>query len=322
MDRQIVYPSSIPLDTDILNIQRNTMVALGFLAQATLGTATVADGLACTPQTVPNLTFNVGPGSIISLATVDGNPFGSLPSDNSDPLVKMGINLTSTLFTVTAPTTTGQSINYLVQGAFQESDATPIVLPYYNSASPSVPYSGPANSGLAQNTQRLHRVNLLPLKAGAPGATGSQVTPAPDAGFVGLWVVTVAFAQTSVIAGNIKKFGGAPFIPIKLPQITFSHATTSGGMIHTFPDGIIDLSFTTLVNFSGAGYFGNTVTYPIAFPNGTFDIQVCYSGTTPPLGGVTFSAEPIDKNTCQITTNSTGFGVSGIVAMNVRVRGN
>jgi hypothetical protein len=102
----------------------------------------------------------------------------------------------------------------------------------------------------------------------------------------------------------------------------FSHSIVSGGLIHTFPDGIIDLSFTTLINFSGAGYFGNTVTYPVAFPHNTFDIMTSYSGTTPPLGGVTVSAEPIDRFTCQLTTNSTGFGVSGVVAMNVRVRGN
>jgi hypothetical protein len=110
--------------------------------------------------------------------------------------------------------------------------------------------------------------------------------------------------------------GGANWI------VSFSHNTTSGGMIHRFPDGIIDLSFTTLINFSGAGYFGNTITYPVAFPHNTFDIMISYSGNTPPLGGVTVSAEPIDRFTCQLTTNSTGFGVSGVVAMNVRVRGN
>ena len=29
MDRTIVYPGSIPLDTDLLRLNRNTMVALG-----------------------------------------------------------------------------------------------------------------------------------------------------------------------------------------------------------------------------------------------------------------------------------------------------
>ena len=34
MDRILVYPGNIPLDTDILNTNRNSMVALGYLAQA------------------------------------------------------------------------------------------------------------------------------------------------------------------------------------------------------------------------------------------------------------------------------------------------
>ncbi len=45
MDRNIVYPSAIPLDTDLLSVNKNAMIGLGFLAQAVLGTSTVVDGL-------------------------------------------------------------------------------------------------------------------------------------------------------------------------------------------------------------------------------------------------------------------------------------
>ena len=38
MDRNIVYPGSIPLDTDLLTVNRNAMIGIGFLAQAVLGT--------------------------------------------------------------------------------------------------------------------------------------------------------------------------------------------------------------------------------------------------------------------------------------------
>ena len=213
MDRQIVYPGSIPLDTDVLNVQRNVLKAIGYLAQATLGQSTVVDGLACTPQTVPNMTVNIGPGSILALSTIDATAFGSLALDTSDPLVKMGINastvLSSTFGTIAAPSTSGQSINYLVEAAFQESDATPVVLPYYNASNPASAYSGPSNSGTPQNTQRLQSVNLL-LKSGSPATTGSQVTPTPDSGFVGLWVITVAYAQTTITAGNISRYSAAP----------------------------------------------------------------------------------------------------------------
>jgi hypothetical protein len=103
--------------------------------------------------------------------------------------VKLGINLTSTSFALTAPATSGQSINYLIQAALLESDTNPVVLPYYNAANPAQQYSGPNNSGVAQNTCRVQRVQLQ-LKAGAPANAGAQTTPPIDSGWVGLYVVT------------------------------------------------------------------------------------------------------------------------------------
>src|ERR1700761_5202146 len=98
MDRNIVYPGAIPLDTDILSLNRNTMIALGFLMRATLGTGTVADGLACSPTVPASMSVQVMPGSLTQLSVVDATPFGSLAADTADPLVKMGINLNPQLF--------------------------------------------------------------------------------------------------------------------------------------------------------------------------------------------------------------------------------
>jgi len=211
MDRQIVYPGAIPLDTDILNTQRNVMIAEGFLAQAMLGTGPVFNGLACTAQTVPNMTVSVGPGIVVAAETVDATAFGSLALDTADALVKVGVNLTSNTFTLTAPSTSGDSINYLIEGAFSETDTTSVVLPYYNASNPTVAYSGPANSGAPQNTQRIQRV-ALQLKAGSQATTGSQTTPAVDAGYTALYVITVAYGATTVVNGNISTVAGAPFI--------------------------------------------------------------------------------------------------------------
>ncbi len=61
MDRILVYPGSIPLDTDLLNTNRNGMIALGYLAQAVLGTGTVVDGLVCSPTIPASLSVTVGP---------------------------------------------------------------------------------------------------------------------------------------------------------------------------------------------------------------------------------------------------------------------
>ncbi len=239
MDRQIVFPGSIPLDTDLLSIQRNAMVALGYLAQATLGSATLLDGLACAPTAPASLTVSVGSGSITTLGVIDSSPFGSLPALNTAPLVRMGIATGPTTFTLTAPSISGQSINYLLQASLAETDATPIVLPYYNAANPSQPFSGAQNNGAAQDTQRLQRVQFQ-LKPSPPANAGAQVTPIVDSGWAGLYVITVNYGQTQVTSANIALFPGAPFVAFKLNTLTpgFSRLavfTAAGGF--TVPGG-------------------------------------------------------------------------------------
>jgi hypothetical protein len=212
MDRTIVYPGAIPQDTDILQPQRNIMEAIGFALQATLGVQTVVDGLTCTQAPSPNMTVVVGPGSIIQNSVVDQNAYGSLPADTTDALVKMGINITSTtLGPFTAPSTAGQSQNFLIQAALSETDTGAVVLPYYNASNPSAPYSGPNNNATAQNTARTATVNLQ-IVAGSPATTGSQNTPAPSTGYVGLWVITIANGQSSITNSSIALYAGAPFI--------------------------------------------------------------------------------------------------------------
>lgn len=218
MDRILVYPGSIPLDTDLLNTNRNSMIALGYLAQAILGSGTIVDGLPCSPTTPASLTVTVGPGSIAQFTVVDTLAYGSLPADTTDPLLKIGINITPTSFTISPPTSSGQAINYLIEAALLESDTNPVVLPYYNAANPSQPYSGPNNSGVAQNTTRIQRVQLQ-LKSGAAANAGTQTTPPVDDGWVGLYVITVSYGQTTVGTGNIAQFWTAPFLLWKLPSL-------------------------------------------------------------------------------------------------------
>ena len=218
MNRNIVYPGAIPLDTDILSPQQEAMIGLGALAAAAFGSGTLVDGLAGTQTTVASMTINIGPGSILSLQEVDATAYGSLGT-NTNALVKQGVNLTTTTFTLTAPGTSGQSINYLVEAAFSEVDGTPVVLPYVNPASPSSPYSGPSNSGTAQNTIRAQTV-ALSLKAGAAATTGTQTTPATDTGYVPLYVITVAYGQTTITTAQITVAPSAPFIAAKIPAIS------------------------------------------------------------------------------------------------------
>jgi hypothetical protein len=218
MNRNIVYPGSIPLDTDLLAVNRNAMIAIGYLAQLTLGTNAVVDGLPCIPTTPASMTVVIGPGSITTLSTVDTLAYGSLPADATDPLLKVGINIAATDFTLTAPNTSGQSVNFMIQAAFQEADLDPVVLPYYNAANPAQAYSGPSNSGAPQNTLRAQVVQLE-LKSGAPANAGSQQTPPIDNGWVGLYVITVSYGQSAVTGSDIAVLPTAPFLSWKLPSL-------------------------------------------------------------------------------------------------------
>lgn len=94
----------------------------------------------------------------------------------------------------------------------------PIILPYYNAGNPAQSFSGPSNSGTSQNTVRTQRVQLQ-IKAGTPGNTGSQTTPAADSGWVGLYQISVAYGQTQLTTANITVIPTAPFLTWKLPSL-------------------------------------------------------------------------------------------------------
>jgi hypothetical protein len=269
MDRVLVYPGSIPLDTDILNTNRSSMVALGYLAQVILGSDTVVDGLACSPTTPASMTVTVGPGSITQLSVVDTLAYGSLSADATDSLVKQGINLAATSFTLVVPAISGQAINYLIQAALLESDINPLVLPYYNAANPAQPYSGSANSGVAQNTSRVQRVQLQ-LKAGAAANSGSQSTPPIDNGYVGLYVITVAYGQTTIGTANITQLPTAPFVFWKLPALRPGFAsgvrTFVTGANFTVPAGVTQVEVE--VWGGGSGSYASARSGSVGIPSG------------------------------------------------------
>jgi hypothetical protein len=256
MDRNIVYPGSIPLDTDILGLNRNAMVGIGALTAAVLGSGVITDGLACSPTSPASLTVTVAPGSITQLVPLDASAYGSLAADTLDQIVKTGITLQATSFTLAVPGTSGQSINYLIEATFSESDSSPVVLPYVNAANPTQPYSGPSNSGTAQNTQRIARVQLQ-LKPGAAAISGTQMTPAVDSGWVGLYVITVNYGQTAITASSIAVAPGAPFLNYKLPNLRpgFSAMqvfTGSGNFV--VPNGVTTVRVRVLGGGASSGY--------------------------------------------------------------------
>ena len=260
--RRIVYPGAIPQDLDILYTNRDMMVGLGFLAQAVLGNGPQADGLSCIPTTPASLSVLVGPGSIYSLQNLEATAYGSLVADTTNQIVKQGIVQGNTSIALTPPVTTGQSVVYLIQAQYQDQDAGSMVLPYYNAANPAVPFSGPANSGTPQFTYR-KGVCVLSLKAGTAATTGSQVAPTPDAGYVGLWTITVANGATTIVSGNIAQASGAPFITSKLTQrvasVKAQSFTTAGSFTYT-PDPRLLYASVEIVGAGGGGGGGHITT--------------------------------------------------------------
>ena len=212
MNRQIVYPGAIPLETDLLNTNKYTMIALAKLASAIMGSSTYVRGLACTPTSPASMVVNVAAGEIYSLANIDGTAYSSLAADTTHSILKQGYVLDAQSFTLTAPSTSGYSINYLIQVTYADTDGGSTVLPYYNASNPSTAWSGPNNSGTSQYTVR-QGLCTVSLKAGVAATTGTQKTPSPDTGYTGLYVITVDQGATTVTAANIAVYANAPFIP-------------------------------------------------------------------------------------------------------------
>lgn len=333
MDRQIIYVGQIPQDTDLLLTNKNTMIGLGMALRAILGTGTVVDGLACTATGPASLQVIVGPGSIYSQQNVDGTAYGSLGSDTAHQIMKQGINIGPLNLTCAAPGTVGQSVNYLIQAAYQDTDTGSTVLPYYNSSNPAVAYNGPANSGVSQNTIRQGQC-IVSAKAGVAATTGSQTTPAPDAGYVGLWVVTVANGQTTITSPNIVVASGAPFIPFNLPNIplrTRLTANTNFYVSTTGNDSNNGLSSTTAwltgqraANVLQNSYDLNGYIATVNLATGTYTGGVTvngpFTGATGPgsvvfLGNTGSPSSYISAVTSSVNfsaTNGAQFTVSGI----------
>jgi hypothetical protein len=312
LDRQIVYTQGLAQDTDILNTNKNALVGLGLLAQDILGTGTVVGGLPCTPTAPASLGVLIGPGRIYSMQNIDGTPYGSLPADVNDQILKQGIQLGNVTLATAAPATAGFSINYLVQAAYQDSDTNNVVLPFFNSNNPLGPsLNGQNNNGLPLPTKR-QGLLVVQSKAGVPAATGTQVTPAPDAGFVGLYVVTVANGQASVTAANITQLQSAPFLQATLGNLTFSNAATNslstGPLVVLFENAAAvanEKMWSIVVNDSAAGgssAFILQAATDVGAPVGRSAIALSRAGLS--LSNVTFG-NPTDNPV--YTFNGTGL---------------
>jgi microcystin-dependent protein len=217
MDRQTIYAGQIPLETDQLKQSQNAMVGLAKLSAAVLGTSTIVNGFTVTPTVPASLNVIVTPGEVYQLENLEQSAWSSLGTD-THTILKQGIILDPVTFGIVPPNTVGYSQSFLVEAQYQDVDSGSTVLPYFNASNPTIPFSGPGNAGTAQNTVR-KGVAALQVKAGIAAATGAQTTPTADAGWTGLFVVTVANGASTITSGNITPVKNAPFLPVTLPNV-------------------------------------------------------------------------------------------------------
>lgn len=237
---------------------QNNMTAMAKVCSALFGTAGTVNGLACAPTSPATMTVQIGAGEVYQMENLEATACGTLPADTAHTILKQGIQLgTYTTTALAAPTTSGQSINYLIEAQYQDSDisldpttgSSPVVLQFYNSTNPSQPWSGPNNSGSTSNTFR-DGIVAYQIKAGVAATTGSQVTPSPDTGWIGLWVVTVPYGATSLTSSNISQYTGSPILPNGILQSIITGNLAYG--VDSGTAGVVQAKFpipvTTLVD--------------------------------------------------------------------------
>lgn len=311
MDRKIVWPGAVPLETDILGTNLNAMIGLGRLALDLLGSTTLVSGLACTAQSPASMSVNIGAGAIYALQNVDNTAYSSLSANTTDQILKQGILKTSDAVSLamTAPTTPGYSVIYLIQAAYSEPDTDTVVLPFYNTSNPAVPYSGPSNTGASSATTRAGKVNVN-AKAGV--AAASPTAPATDAGFVPLYYVTIAYGATAINTGNIAVAPGAPFITNTLtalaPKASPAFTGTPTAPTPASGDSSTKLATTAFVQSaltSNGGFIVDT---------GTVNAMVATTSSPPAslTTGTQVNVMAANTNTGNVTFNFAGFGAIAV----------
>jgi hypothetical protein len=223
MDRKTNYFGELIPETDNLQAQQFAMTALAYACQGFIGTGTAVDGFTCVPTTPASLNVQVTPGCIYQVEPLEATTWSSLPANSSEQILKQGILHNVDTIAITPPGTVGFSQVFLIEAQYADLDTTPVLLPYYNASNPSQPFQGPNNSGQSQNTVRLG-IASIQVKVGIAAATGTQMAPTPDAGWTGLFLITVANGQTTITAGNITAYLPTSFIPFgaKLPALPSS----------------------------------------------------------------------------------------------------
>jgi hypothetical protein len=302
---RIRYANQLAVSEFDLADQVNLMKGEAAILKAILGTTTQLDGFNCTPNSPADLNVIVDAGTIIILEDVLNTALGELPTqipaDTTHQIVKYAYTLDPTTVPVTPPSTPGFSRNDLIQIGFQEADGNSTAIPFFNGFNGQV-LNPPVF--VTKNTQRIDSI-VVQLKAGTPAATGTQVTPSPDTGFVGAWVVTTTTGQTTISSGNITEFTNAPFLTEKLKDKLSQAAADL-----RYAQLALDNTFTqpqTIPQISASVYLASTQNIP--------------GGNVPTL----LNFDTVDRDVFSLWNNTSKEFVAtktGLHAVSVRLFGN
>lgn len=240
MNRFFQYSQEQVRSFDLNWSTKDVLYGLSQLTGDLLGsTYAVVAGLVATAGSPASLTIGIGAGEIYQLAAADTSPFGSLPAD-ATLLYQQGSASAQQIVLVTSGLTTGQSQWVLIEAAFAQSDVirtgdpTAGLLYYYNSANPAQPFQGPGNNGLTQPTVRAGVITLR-VVYGTPATTGSEAPPNADSGFVGLYLIDLAYGQTAVNQAAILTAG--PSVGTNVPS-NYPRAPLLAGLLNAHHGGV------------------------------------------------------------------------------------
>lgn len=233
MNRSIVYDEEQADPFDLLWQYRDMLAALGGAVVSLTGsTSTVTAGFAAAQTSPLSLTINMAQGWVYQQSPLDSTNYGALPSD-STIVEQQGFTAAQSVTLSTAGLTSGQSMWALIQAQFSQTDVvrptdpTGGVLNYFNSNNPTQPFQGPNNNGQSQPTERKATVAIQVLY-GTPASTGSEVPPNPTSGWVPLYLIDLAFSQTTIANGQILVAG--PSVGANVPS-NYPAAPFIGGLL-------------------------------------------------------------------------------------------
>lgn len=239
MDRYTQYDQEQVRTFDQNWLTKDAMIGLSRATGDLLGaTYTVVNGFAGTATGPASLVVNIAAGDIYQYAATDSTGFGSLPSDSLS-IQQQGFLAASALTLTTAALSAGQSQWVLIAASFTQADAirtndpTGGLLYYYNSSNPSQPFQGPGNDGLTQPTVRLGTATI-DVVYGTPATSGSQVPPSVPTGFVPLYLILLAFGQTTIVNNQI--LVSAPSVGVGVPS-NYPYAPFLAGLLHSHHSG-------------------------------------------------------------------------------------